>query len=296
MTSARLIDLASGSLRVSIAPSSGGTIARFDLVLDGEKHHILRACDNIPETPLEAACFPLVPYCNRIRNGRFTFRGREVSIPRNLDVEATPLHGHGWMARWEVVREESEEAELLYRHEADDWPWRYEARQLFQLGPEGLTLTISCRNLSDDPMPGGLGLHPYFPCDGETRLDTRVTHAWTIDDKVLPVEKVPATGRFDLTDRLVCGQDLDNGFAGWEGTARIHTPGQPFAIEMSSDDAGFFQLYSPPSGKLFVAEPVTHANAALNEPEERWPELGLRVLEAGEEMTLTAHWRILLQD
>jgi aldose 1-epimerase len=56
---------------------------------------------------------------------------------------------------------------------------------------------------------------------------------------------------------------------------------------MSSPDADFFQLYSPASGGLFVAEPVSHANAALNEPEEVWQELGLRVLEPGEEMSLT---------
>jgi aldose 1-epimerase len=56
---------------------------------------------------------------------------------------------------------------------------------------------------------------------------------------------------------------------------------------MSSPDASFFQLYSPESGGLFVAEPVTHANAAMNEPEESWAELGLRVLEPGESMSLT---------
>jgi aldose 1-epimerase len=32
---------------------------------------------------------------------------------------------------------------------------------------------------------------------------------------------------------------------------------------------------------------VSHANAALNEPEESWPALGLRVLEAGETMRLS---------
>jgi aldose 1-epimerase len=55
---------------------------------------------------------------------------------------------------------------------------------------------------------------------------------------------------------------------------------------MSSADARFFQLYSPPGGGTFVAEPVTHANAALNAPEGDWPELGMRVLEPGEEMVL----------
>jgi aldose 1-epimerase len=62
---------------------------------------------------------------------------------------------------------------------------------------------------------------------------------------------------------------------------------------MHSADAKFFQLYSPASGGLYVAEPVSHANAALNEPEEKWDELGLRVLEPGEEMSLTTRWSVI---
>jgi aldose 1-epimerase len=62
---------------------------------------------------------------------------------------------------------------------------------------------------------------------------------------------------------------------------------------LSSPDADFFQVYSPASGGLFVAEPVTHANAALNEPEERWPELGLRVLGPGETISLTMRLDVL---
>ena len=64
-------------------------------------------------------------------------------------------------------------------------------------------------------------------------------------------------------------------------------PGWPAELVMSSPEAHFFQLYSPSEGALFVAEPVTHANAALNAPEEQWPELGMRVLEPGEEMAMT---------
>ena len=62
---------------------------------------------------------------------------------------------------------------------------------------------------------------------------------------------------------------------------------------MSSPDARFFQLYSPASGGLFVAEPVTHANAAMNAPEEEWAELGMRVLEPGETMSLTMRVDVL---
>jgi aldose 1-epimerase len=51
--------------------------------------------------------------------------------------------------------------------------------------------------------------------------------------------------------------------------------------------ARFFQLYSPALGGIFVAEPVTHANAALNAPENQWLELGMRVLDPGESIDLT---------
>jgi aldose 1-epimerase len=109
---------------------------------------------------------------------------------------------------------------------------------------------------------------------------------WTIDEHVLPVAKVPATGRFDLTNRLVCGQGLDHGFGGWNGAARMTDPDWPYEVRLSSPDAHFFQLYSPSVGGIFVAEPVSHANAALNAPEDQWAELGMRVLEPGESMKL----------
>jgi aldose 1-epimerase len=287
-----ILSLAAGPLELTLAPATGGSIARLDFIEKDRRISILRGAEGVPASPLEAGSFPLVPYSNRIRNGRFAFRGREVTLAPNMKGDPSPLHGHGWLSRWKMLRSNSRSMDLRFEHDPAEWPWRYEALQHFSLDPAGLTLRLACRNLSDEPMPCGLGQHPYFPCTAETRIDTQVASAWTIDDKVLPVEKVAAEGRYDLCDRLVCGQDLDNGFGGWGGSARISDPAWPFTIEMSSPDARFFQLYSPAAGALFVAEPVTHANAALNEPEQDWQDLGLRVLEPGEEMSLTMRLEI----
>ena len=278
--------LQAGQLDMQLNPSVGGSISRFDW-LDGDRSTaLLRKCNSHSENVLDAASFPLVPYVNRIRGARFTFRGREVRLAPNMAGDPSPLHGQGWLNAWQVDHSDERSAVLTFRHRAGEWPWDYEARQEFQLDEQGLSIRLICRNSSDGPMPCGLGQHPYFNCGPTTRIDTFVTHAWTIDEHVLPVEKVPAIGRFQLKDRLVCGQDLDHGFAGWGGSATITDPDRPFALRMSSPDARFFQLYSPLAGGIFVAEPVTHANAALNEPEVRWQELGLRVLEPGEAMSL----------
>ena len=232
------------------------------------------------------ASFPLVPFVNRIRGGRFMFREREIRLQPNMSGDISPLHGQGWLGRWTVESHGNQDAELRFIHEPGEWPWRYDALQVFALDERGLTVRLLCRNLSHEPMPCGLGQHPYFPCGPETVLDTDVRTAWTIDENVLPVEQVPAAGRYDLKDRRVCGQELDHGFGGWGGEARMSDPGWPFTLRMSSPNAHFFQLYSPASGGIFVAEPVSHANAALNAPEEEWAALGMRVLRPGEEMEL----------
>ena len=46
------------------------------------------------------ASFPLVPFVNRIRGGRFTFRGREVRLAPNMAGDPSPLHGQGWLNPW----------------------------------------------------------------------------------------------------------------------------------------------------------------------------------------------------
>lgn len=280
------VTLTAGPLRLQLSPSIGGAIEAFEWVDQAGARPIMRKSHSPLKNVLDAASFPLVPYVNRIRGGAFSFRGRGVRLAPNMAGDPSPLHGQGWLSEWRVERADERAALLAFEHAAGEWPWRYAARQELALDEHGLSLTLSCSNLSDDAMPCGLGQHPYFPCGPATRLQAAVASAWTVDEQVLPVAQVPAEGRYDLGDRRVCGQGLDNGFGGWEGEARMSDPDWPYALRLSSPDAHFFQLYSPPDGGIFVAEPVTHANAAINEPEERWPELGLRVLAPGEAMSL----------
>lgn len=286
MSSPEPVILSTGAFELRLNPSIGGSISSLEWIAGGECVPVLRKCNSCPENVLEAASFPLVPYVNRIRGGRFTVRGREVALAPNMSGDPSPLHGQGWLAPWRVDTATPSKAQLSFHHQAGEWPWEYYSHQHFELDEGGLSLRLLCRNLSKEPMPCGLGQHPYFHCGPDTRIDTEVTHVWTIDEHVLPVEKVAATGRYDLADRSVCGQALDHGFGGWGGRARMTDPSWPFDLELSSPDARFFQLYSPASGGIFVAEPVTHANAALNAAEEQWDELGMRVLVTGEAMRL----------
>jgi aldose 1-epimerase len=199
----------------------------------------------------------------------------------NMAGDLSPLHGQGWTSEWTVESESASQAVLVFNHEPGEWPWSYHARQQFHLADDALHLRLTCRNTSPEAMPCGLGFHPYFPCGPDTRIETEVEQVWTVDENVLPVARMPAEGRYAIGDDPVCGRGLDNGYSGWSGRALLTDPGWPFEIELSSPEARFFQLYSPEQGGIFVAEPVTHANAALNEPEEDWARLGSNTPFAG---------------
>lgn len=279
--------LAAGSLELTLSPSIGGAIREFVWLGNGDRTPLMRPCPIADATVLDMASFPLVPYVNRIRGGCFSFLGRDVRIAPNMAGDISPLHGQGWLAPWTVESAGERSAVLRFVHPAGEWPWSYEAIQRFELDEGGLTLTLNCLNTGREPMPCGLGQHPYFPCGPDTRLDADVLTVWTIDADILPVDQIAASGRFDLRNRKVCGQNLDHGFGGWGGKARMSDPAWPAELILSSPTARFFQLYSPPTGGIFVAEPVSHANAALNAPAEEWSALGMEVLDPGQEAELT---------
>ena len=278
--------LRAGALALEVLPGVGGSIARFDHLGPEGRQPLLRGTDEDYSDVLQSASFPLVPYANRIRDGRFACDGREVRLACNLPGDASPLHGQGWRAAWTVRSVQAGQMELDYLHEPDEWPWHYAARQRITLAPGGLSIELTCRNLSVAPMPCGLGLHPYYPCTPETVLDAPVTGVWTVDADVLPLAHVPAAGRYSLQQRLICGQGLDNGFDGWRRTASITWPGRAMALQLASSDAGYFQVYSPATGDFFAAEPVQHANAALNAPQNQWRELGMALLAQGQSRLL----------
>jgi aldose 1-epimerase len=279
-------------VEAGLRPSVGGALTHFTDLTGPQPVDLLRRAAPGFTDVLDSAGFALVPFCNRVRDGRFSFGGHDVHLAPNLPGQKHPLHGQGWRAVWTVTQAGDSAAELAFRHEAGAWPWTYEARLRVSLSDRALNATLEATNLSSDTMPCGLGLHPYYPCDGQTVLDTAATDVWTVDDEIMPVARVPATGRYDLHQRRVCGQGLDNGYDGWSGDALISWPNKGRALRLTSA-APRFQLFSPPDGGLIAAEPVTNANAALNQPAEDWERLGLWLLKPGQTAALSARFQAL---
>jgi aldose 1-epimerase len=288
----RLITLTHGLWHLELAPAVGGSIAA--LAHDGQD--ILRRVSAQAVAGAEAremACFPLVPFSNRIENGRFTFDEREIVLAPNMGDHPHPLHGAGWRGAWEVADQTPQSAALTYAHEADAWPWRYQARQDFSLADDILTVRLGVTNLSERPMPAGLGLHPYFPRTPGAALTTGVTHLWEATNEQIPIRRAAVPAALDFREGLAIEDlDLDHCFAGWNGDALITWPGQPYRLRMSGDATlEHLVVYTPPGRDFFCVEAVENMNNAFNWMSRGVP-TGVHVLAPGASHAVSTVFRV----
>ena len=260
--------LSAEAWRLALRPEIGGCLA--SLTRDGVP--VLRTMHPEADHPLQSACFPLVPYCNRIARGRFEWHGRTVEIAPNLPPHPHPLHGLGWLAPWRMVRSDATSALLEHAHEgSSEWPWAYVAHQHFALDLNGLTIRLLVQNRASEAAPMGLGLHPYFRRSNCSVVTLSAEAMLGIDAEFLPDGEshesdalAPWSEGAHLPDRLV-----DNSFARWSGSATIaDAHGR---ITLRGFGAPHCHLYAPPGGAELCIEPVNHLPDALNRAPEEMP-------------------------
>jgi aldose 1-epimerase len=214
---------------------------------------------------MQLACFPLVPYANRIAAGRFSFAGREVGLRRNWDRDPHPLHGQGWRAPWSVESLSDSQATFAFLGGGDEWPWRYRSVQEFEVAGDALAIRLSVENLSDAVMPAMLGLHPYFPQAAQASVTARTRTVWLPDAQALPVQEImtPTDWSFDVP-RSIARVALDHCFDHWDGAASVRWPDR--TLTLSATGVRALHVYTPANADFFCLEPQTAAAGALNRP------------------------------
>ena len=284
-----VVSIRNGDYVLGVAPSAGSVITRYACDRGDAVTELLRpATDDAVEAgvPTDMSCFPLVPFSNRVRDGRFTFRGREVRLEPNFPPEPHAIHGHGWQSSWDLQERSDAGITTSYMHEADEWPWSYRAQQRFALGADALEVTISVTNTSPEAMPVGLGLHPYFVRTPRSRLATSVEKVWLSDEDSMPNELVPASNEFDLGDLNPNDVALDHNFAGWSRRALIEWPERDARLSLTATSPlDFLVVFTPPDESFFCVEPVSNTLDAFNLVEQGRTDVGTSVVEPGETLS-----------
>jgi aldose 1-epimerase len=264
-----IITLRAGDCGLQLAPEAGGMVTRYWLARGARTWEWLRpasAAARARRDGYEASAFPLVPYSNRIREGRFRFGDRDVALPLNRPPERHSIHGQGWQTAWTASNVSASTAQLEFRHAANAWPWAYRATQRFALSPTGLTVELALHNESDASMPAGLGWHPYFLRTPRTTLTAPVARIWLTDAEMMPTELAQLPIIADVSRGVMIDSvPLDNGFTGWSRRAVIDWPELGARLVMTAEPPlDFLTVFTPPDLPFFCVEPVSHATDAVN--------------------------------
>lgn len=280
------VALREGHSEVLLWPGIGGAIAHYTW----RGHDILRraADDAIEAKNIRAmACYPLVPYSNRIEDGVLLTGEARHQLQKNFPPEPHSIHGIGWKRPWILGFHDAMHAKLTLTHTPDDdWPFACVMRQDFKLHNDALEITLAIENTDSREMPVGLGFHPFFLLPES--LETEWRGMWEMGADKLPTKhvNVPAHANFRVP-MPVADWQVDHCFTGWNRKALLRYGGHRVTLT-ASDACEFIVCYARGAGSEWIAlEPVTNANNAFALAARGIKDTGSRVLAPQESFSIT---------
>jgi aldose 1-epimerase len=241
----------------------------------------------------------LVPWPNRIRDGRYSFAGVDYQLPLTEPKAHNAMHGLARWTRWTGVAHETDRV-VLGVDIVPQVGWLFEVRCEVEYcldADRGLIVTATATNQGDQAAPFGYGAHPYFAL-GDTPLSevqlripamTYLTH----DDRSLPTGRQAVDGTsFDLRELTPLGDlRLDDCFvdllpSGDIGVAEIRAGDH--GADLWWDDA--IQALQVFTLDLLVDSPAVAVEPMSCPPDAFNSGLDLVVLDVGARWE--AHWGI----
>jgi aldose 1-epimerase len=293
--------------RLQLIPSRGGSVLAIEAHHEGQwlpvahptGHDALR-----DDLRLRYSSYALLPYSNRIPHGNVPTGyacPTKRPLPSNWPGLTHPMHGLGWLMPWRIAQrcgqKHGRDATLILDWRGGEaWPWPMRGEQRLRLlERKVLQMDLRLTNTGTEPMPAGLGWHPYFMADAGVTLRTRARQMQAAGPDGLPTGLINpptaiAEGRMADVQSLL---QLDNGFVGWCGEAELCWP-ERHGLRMRLQALGALRrhcvIYTPPGETFFCLEPVSHANNALAQHPLRAAALGQRWLAPGETLSGGMRW------
>jgi len=147
---------------------------------------------------------PLLPWPNRLQDGRYEFGGQTLQLPVNEIGHNNAIHGLTRWTNWTVAAREADRVTMaLVLHPQPGYPFTLSLTIEYTLTDAGLGVRTRACNLGSAPLPYGAGQHPYLKASTDL-----------VDDVQL---KIPARQRVETDERqlptgrllAVAGSDWD---------------------------------------------------------------------------------------
>lgn len=243
----------------------------------------------------------LVPWPNRIRDGRYDWQGRELQLSLTEPEKGHAIHGLARWMPWETVSASPEQVAMrLDLPPQPGYPFELSLEVTYSLGGEGLRVEQRATNVGSSPCPYASGCHPYLCCGAARADDLELTlpagTTLQLDERSIPVGRRAVGGELDFRSaRRIGGTVLDTAFTDLQrdagGVCTVRVAGPALAADLWVDHAHTSLMVftgdtlAPDRRRRGLAvEPMTAEPDAFNSG------AGLQVLEPGE--TFVATWGI----
>jgi aldose 1-epimerase len=277
----RIDRLTGEDLEVEVLPEAGARLHRVRAF----GHDVMRTPDDPAkhfDDPFYWGGYHMLPWTNRIAPGPTRVGARTLDLCPNFK-DGTAIHGLHYITPWEVQGEGRYSAQ----GDADSsgWPWPYSVG--VDVLAEGLSLRLVHRvtNESDDPMPAGAGIHPWFLEPVELRIRARLQIA-SNNDPAAPHQ--PVTAELDMSTFRPLPEEADAAWANVDQPAfELRWPELGIVGAMRTRQLDAYVVAAKPPGAVdaIAVEPQTHAPWGLRRMLDSEPG-GLTMLAPGASLTL----------
>lgn len=252
----------------------------------------------------------LLPWPNRVRDGRWQWRGRDLQLPLTEPARSNASHGLvRWMPWRLILRPPHEVRGEVRLRPQPGYPFALDVSVTYALGDGGLSVTTTATNVGAQAAPYGHGMHPYLIAtdDGglvdDWELTVPAATRLHVDDRGLPTGSAPVAGtELDLREPHRLGATvLDTPVTDLardaDGTAvvRLRDPASGRGVRLEVDQSyPWLQVFTgdtlgPDARRRAIAvEPMTCPPDALRSGTD------LVVLEPGD--SHTGCWRLTLEE
>jgi aldose 1-epimerase len=279
MSDQHVVTVGGGDIEVELLTAIGARLHR--LRVGG--HDLLRTPVDISEhvrDPFFWGGYVMAPWCGRLASGRTNVAGRVVDLRPNFP-DGSAIHGQVYAASWRQVGDTSFGIDA---GGSGGWPWRYRVEMAATVAATALSVVLRLTNLDDQPMPGGIGLHPWFPLPVDVAIHADKVYASNSDTSPSPQ---PVSGDLDLRHRQRMAEGVD---ATWPDPAdpplELFWPEKRLraTVRAPFPTLHIVAAYAAERG-VIAAEPQTHAPQGLRRLRNREPG-ALTLIAPGETIEL----------
>jgi aldose 1-epimerase len=301
-------------------PEHGFNCLHWRVPVDGRRRDLLYAAADWDQNPVPTRSgIPILfPFPNRIREGKYRCEGEERQLRLNDSGSKNAIHGWSPRFPWRVfgygVDNDGAWIHGDFQPSADApemrdlWPSDCILSVIYRFTERALRLEVMVRNVGDDPLPFGVGFHPYFrfPCadDGieRNRLLAPARSVWELVENLPTGEKERVTDILNWnSSRPINNTQLDSLYTdlgaiaerneGLLQRAALGHEDLPGALQVwTIADFRELVLFTPPHRKAVCIEPYTCATDAINLT-ERGIDAGWKVLPSGKKWSGIVEFR-----